>query len=276
MKRLIILAISLVVRCVDFGVRTASRLLGRTPPPCCAVLYYHEIEPDQRGKFARQMDEIVRLTQVIRADQRWRLEPGRYYSAITFDDGFVSVLENALPEMEARGIPATLFIPTGYLGKRPEWIRDPAFPGYHQKVMSADQLAGFKDHPLFSLESHSCSHPDFLKLDEDQARSEFRESKTHLERILGKKVTQFSFPYGAHDSRLVELALEAGYERVFTVEPRAAFADADEAATGRVAANPGDWPIEFRLKLLGAYRWRAHGPRLRVKGPPQVEITGKA
>jgi peptidoglycan/xylan/chitin deacetylase (PgdA/CDA1 family) len=259
MKRLIKLAVSLAVRCVDIGVRTASRWLGRTPPPSCAVLYYHEIEPDQRGRFARQMDEVLRLTKVIRADQRQRLEPGRYYSAITFDDGFVSVLGNALPEMEARGIPATLFIPTGYLGDRPGWIQDPASPAYHQNVMSAEQLAGLKDHPLFSLESHSSSHPNFLKLGEEQARFEFRESKKDLEAILGKKVSLFSFPYGAHDSRLVELAGEAGYERVFTVQPRAAFVDFQEVVTGRVAVDPGDWLIEFRLKILGAYRWLARG-----------------
>lgn len=257
MKRLIKLAISLAVRGVDIGVRTALRWLGRTPLPSCTVLYYHEIEPEQRGRFARQMDEVSRLTEVIRADQRQRLEPGRCYSSITFDDGFVSVLENALPEMEARGIPATLFIPTGYLGHRPGWIQDPDSPAYHQNVMSVEQLAKLKDHPLFSLESHSLSHPNFLKLDEQQARSEFQECKRHLEGILNRKVTLFSFPYGAHDSRLVELALEAGYERVFTVEPRAAFAEADEVITGRVAVEPSDWLIEFRLKVLGAYRWLA-------------------
>ena len=32
---------------------------------------------------------------------------------------------------------------------------------------------------------------------------------------------------------------------------------ATEFVVGRVATDPGDWPIEFRLKLMGAYRWIA-------------------
>jgi peptidoglycan/xylan/chitin deacetylase (PgdA/CDA1 family) len=36
--------------------------------------------------------------------------------AITFDDGYVDNLENALPVLERHAIPATLFVSTGYIG----------------------------------------------------------------------------------------------------------------------------------------------------------------
>jgi hypothetical protein len=32
----------------------------------------------------------------------------------------------------------------------------------------------------------------------------------------------------------------------------------DEFVTGRIDVQPTDWQIEFRLKVLGAYRWLPH------------------
>ena len=31
--------------------------------------------------------------------------------------------------------------------------------------------------------------------------------------------------------------------------------DPKEFVTGRIAVNPTDWELEFRLKILGAYQW---------------------
>lgn len=150
-----------------------------------------------------------------------------------------------------------MFVPTGSLGDRPAWVRNSATPAYQQIVASRQQLAGLKDHPLLAIQSHSVSHPNFLLLDPSQAQSEFRQSREELERILGKSVNLFSFPHGKHNARLIEMAENAGYHRMFTINPAMAFQNADEKVVGRVLADPGDWLIEFRLKVLGAYRWLA-------------------
>jgi hypothetical protein len=88
-----------------------------------------------------------------------------------------------------------------------------------------------------------------------------KESKAGLEAMLGRPVTLFSFPHGACNERLVEMARGAGYERVFTITPQPALAMDQGFIFGRVAVNPEDWALEFRLKVLGAYRWMAkHQP----------------
>ena len=51
------------------------------------------------------------------------------------------------------------------------------------------------------------------------------------------------------------LCREAGYEGLFAILPELAFTDPQEFVTGRVGVNPSDWALEFRLKILGAYRW---------------------
>jgi peptidoglycan/xylan/chitin deacetylase (PgdA/CDA1 family) len=85
-------------------------------------------------------------------------------------------------------------------------------------------------------------------------------SKAQLEAILGCKVGLFSFPHGECDAQTIALARAAGYDRVFTINPSNAFTSADNFVQGRVLVDPADWPLEYRLKLLGAYRWLAKTP----------------
>jgi hypothetical protein len=55
----------------------------------------------------------------------------------------------------------------------------------------------------------------------------------------------------------LEEARRTGYRRVFTVEPEVIASDSAGFTIGRVGVNPDDWRAEFRLKIAGAYRWRA-------------------
>jgi peptidoglycan/xylan/chitin deacetylase (PgdA/CDA1 family) len=103
--------------------------------------------------------------------------------------------------------------------------------------------------------SHSVSHPNFRLLDDEQARRELAESKADLEKITGRQVRSFSFPHGAYTARCLTLARQCGYAQVYTIAPGLTKAPRDEFIVGRVCADPSDWPIEFRLKALGAYLW---------------------
>ena len=269
MKRVVKLGVSIVVRFWDLTLALALRIIGRQARPSCVVLYYHAIDPDQRGRFAWQMDELLRLAKPVPASLATLPDAPGHYCAVTFDDGFVSVLENALPELEQRRIPATFFVPSGCLGRPPAWVK-PTAPAARQCVLSAERLASLKNHGLLAIGSHSISHPNFLKLDPAGARRELEQSKAELEAILGDKVSLFSFPHGACDSLTFELSRAAGYNRVFTINPCNALTGADDFVVGRVLADPSDWPVEFRLKVLGCYRWLAKPQPHRALAPAQI------
>ena len=123
--------------------------------------------------------------------------------------------------------------------------------------MSQDELRELAKEPLVTIGSHSISHPNFCTLDPATAAREFGESKRELEQVLGKAVELFSFPHGAHDAQLVQQGLSIGYRRLFTVAPTVVDPSNSAALLGRVATEPDDWPMEFFLKLHGAYRWLA-------------------
>ena len=237
MKRIIKLLVSAI-----YGV---FRRRGRSGT--CVVLYYHAVPDTQRGAFARQMDVLLRLAKPVPADVS-QLESGRLHVAVTFDDAFRSAAANAIPEALKRGIPVTVFIPTGFLGRHPDWIAEPDHPLRGETVMTADEIKQLS-HPLITWGSHGVTHPNFTRLSNEEAERELRESKSAL------NATLFSFPFGAFDSRSVELARRGGYQRVFTTLPQTFRGAVDVFVVGRVSVEPTDWPIEFRLKVLGAYSW---------------------
>ena len=73
----------------------------------------------------------------------------------------------------------------------------------------------------------------------------------------------FSFPYGAFSEDLLTYCKDAGYTRVFTILPVLAFSAPGEFVSGRVQVDATDWPLEFRLKMAGSYRWLPYAFRVK-------------
>ena len=229
-------------------------LIGRRRPGTGVIVYYHAVPTEHRSRFARQMDLVLRCGKPVSAARTEPRRRGERYVAITFDDGLESVLKNALPELERRKIPATIFVVVQSLGQSPIWMASDPQATDPEKVISLEQLRNL-DSDLVTIGSHSLTHPRLTELHESEARREIFESRTQLRNILHREITLFSFPYGAFADALVQHCREAGYDRVFTTLPHSAFSKPEQFVSGRIAVEPTDWPLEFHLKILGAYRW---------------------
>jgi peptidoglycan/xylan/chitin deacetylase (PgdA/CDA1 family) len=253
------LAISLVWYAGDLITRAVGRLVGRRPAPAFVVLYYHGVRDEDRAGFARQMDALSRGFTVLRAGFTGALPPGRHYVAVTFDDAFRSVAANGVPELVSRELPSTIFVPVGFMGSAPGWEMEADVAG--EVVMSADELSALPD--LVELGSHTLRHPHLSRLESTVLREELARSRAELEDVLSKPVTLLAFPYGDYDERAVAACREAGYERVFAIEPRAADPRGDDYVRGRVAAEPTDGPLLFHLKSHGAFAWMPRASRLK-------------
>ncbi len=217
------------------------------------ILYYHGVPTAQRAGFARQMATLSRRARVVPADWAGETDPARPTVAITFDDAFVSVADNALPELARHGLPCTVFAPSGVLGRRPDWAMEPGVAG-DEIVLDADRLRNVCG-PLVTIGSHSVSHPALTRISAAQARAEIGQSREALAAITGQPLTLFAFPYGDHDDAVVEICREQGYRHVFTVVPEPVDPAAGELVRGRVAVKSSDGALVFFLKLSGAYAW---------------------
>ena len=242
-----------VVRTVRAG---AFLLAGIPVSPTFVVLMYHSVKRGERDRFARQMDRLLKLAKPVPAD--FVCEGGRgrgNFVAVTFDDGYASVAENALPVIVERGIPASLFVPTKYLGGRPDWIRSPGSRDAAERILSAGELIRVSEMRGVVIGSHSLSHRPLAEISQSEAFAELVESRGTLERLLGRRVGLCALPYGSSSPAVLRLSKQAGYERVFLGSPLSLARSVKGHVAGRIGVSPGDWPLEFRLKVRGAYDW---------------------
>ena len=243
-------AVSLVYGAVLTVVRAiARRRAGHAEP---VVMTYHGVRPEDVPSFERQMQHLSRRTTVVFPDDR-RPPNGRPPVAVTFDDAFQNVFDNALPIMARHGIPATIFTPTGYLGSAAGWI-ERAGVRNAPVLVSAEAVAS-ANRSRVRFASHTVSHPRLASLEREVLRYELSQSKHALERLVDEPVTMLSFPYGSFSAPVLEEARAAGYERVFANVP--VTRGTRTGLVGRITVTPTDWPLEFRLKAQGAYGWMA-------------------
>ena len=261
MKRYVRFLLSLLLHGLDSPRNAGRRWLGRQTPGTCVVLYYHGVPAQHRQRFARQLDLLLEQASPLPSQPKTPLAAGRHHAVVTFDDGFVSVLEQARPELDQRGIPWTVFVPSGLLGQTPGWLRRAPDAARQDRVMTAEELRDLARDPQVTIGSHTVNHTHLIEAGPARAAEEFARSKAELEAALDRSVDQFSYPFGARSPALDELGRQAGYRRLFCSVPARAFQTADEFVTGRANVNPDMPLLEFRLKLAGAYRWLARRHR---------------
>lgn len=234
------------------------KLAGRRPAARLVVLYYHEVPEEDRARFARQMRVLSRGTTVVRAAHVGELPAGSSCVAITFDDAFRSVRANAVPELLSRGFPATIFVPVDCLGEKPGWETSTAVD---DEVMTRDELRSLPK--LIELGSHSLSHPHLTEVDSARLRDEVTTSRQKLGGLIGSDVSLLAFPYGEYDDLVVGTCRQAGYERVFAIDPWPADPAGRDFVRGRVPVDPKDGPLMFYLKARGAYEWMIYASALK-------------
>jgi peptidoglycan/xylan/chitin deacetylase (PgdA/CDA1 family) len=254
LKRVFFLSGSLMVATWDWAIRQINYWRQQPNQARCIVLCYHSVPSHYEHRFRKQMQILRQLCVCIPADHRRKLEKGRRYVIISFDDGFLSVVHHALPILRDYKLLCTLFVPAGRLGAVPDWIDEEDHPDQFETVMSEDVLKQVASEDVL-IGSHSMTHAYLTELSADQACDELVRSKIELERLTGGEVNLLAFPHGFYTDQHLELAKKAGYLRVFTLDPGVALFHSEEFITGRIDVGPHLLNWEFRLVLIAAYRW---------------------
>jgi len=116
---------------------------------------------------------------------------------ISFDDGWETQFEYALPSLEKYHYPATFFVVTNYIG-RPGFISWPQL----QTLLTDGMRIG----------SHTRSHPRLAKIkDPEKLWDQIYNSKTILETQLKTSVEEFAYPYGSYNPKAAAAVKQAGY-----------------------------------------------------------------
>lgn len=228
------------------------------------ILCYHAVDPgwespmavtpDHFGEQMRWLSRNRRLVDLAKAvqmtDEAGRLPRG--VSALTFDDGFASVHEHALPILTRLELPAAVFVVAETLtpsGRAVDWVLDPP-PDRPLRTLTAEQILEMRDGG-FVVGSHGSSHRNLTLLSDRECERELKESRELLEAVLEVPVSFLSYPGGRHDRRVWRLAERAGFTHAFTLperrEPVGPF------AVRRVGVYRGNTLPMFRLKATPWY-----------------------
>lgn len=177
--------------------------------------------------------------------------------AVTFDDGFASVLDLALPIMRELDIPGTIFVPSEFCGGS----RDLAWPGIDQwasgpfthelKALTWRELGSLAD-AGWEIGSHTRTHPRLTTLEGPALAEELEGSRHACERNLGRPCTSIAYPYGDVDDRVAQFTAAAGYSAAAALPQRL---HANEPLEWpRIGVYRGDGAMRFRLKVSRSVR----------------------
>lgn len=229
------------------------------------ILMYHSISEGAGPKFkeftvpeslfARQVEYLqqqaytpMTVSQLVQA---WFQGGGSLPAkpvVLTFDDAFLDFYTAALPILARYNVPATLYVPTTYVGGTSRWMQRSGEGS--RPIVSWEQLREISKSGI-ECGAHSQTHPQLDLLSPAAAKKEITQSKNILEEHLGEKVSSFAYPYGYHTSTVKRIVREAGYTSACAVKNALSTETTDPFALSRLLVDPAAEIDAFAALLEG-------------------------
>lgn len=234
------------------------------------VLAYHNVLPDGAApgadqslhlpltRFREQLELLAATAQVVPLAEVLGPQddaPDRPRVAITFDDAYGGAVTVALPELERRGLPVTMFVTPGVLGGAGFWwdavhAADGAgLPeGFRREALETGRGEGERVRALavarglslrepaaacrpaseaeltraarwegLTLGAHTWSHPNLARLDGHELPAELGPPLDWLRERFPRTEPWIAYPYGLTGPAVEVAAREAGYRAGFLV-----------------------------------------------------------
>jgi peptidoglycan/xylan/chitin deacetylase (PgdA/CDA1 family) len=254
------------------GTRTDA---GRRRGKQLLVLCYHAVSEDWDAALSVTPDDFRRqLTALVQRGWTGATfsdavldPPARKTLAVTFDDAFDSVRTRAAPILAELGLPATVFVPTDWPGRKPmhwpeieHWVGTRFEP--ELTPMTWDDLRALAG-AGWEIGAHTCSHPRLPEVDPDRLRHELAESRAVCEREMGQPCRSIAYPFGHADDRVRAATAAAGYEVAAGLSP-GAWVARDRFDWPRVGVWHGEAQRRFLMKVSS--------PMIRVRSSPAVRV----
>jgi len=206
------------------------------------------------GAFGRQMWLLKLLgykgLSMSAAMPYLRGEKSGRVAVITFDDGYLDTLENALPILNTFGFSATCYFVSGRSGEFNDW--DAAALNVRKQLMSNEQIKAWQAAGM-EVGAHSRTHPRLTACTDAELQSELAGSKADLEALTGAPVTQLCYPYGDLDARVADAARNVGYIAATTTLRGRARPGEDAMRLRRILVSGSNMLYLFLIKILTAY-----------------------
>ena len=245
----------------------SKRLTANTRP--IPILVYHQIAAaPPKGRpfrslyvapeaFARQMAWLERLG--YQGLSMTALEPylngqknGKVVG-ITFDDGYLNNLSNALPSLTKHGFSSTCYAVSGLLGKTNIW--DVTTGIAQTPLMNEAQLRQWVSAGQ-EVGSHTHQHIDLTVSDKNKCQLEITLGKKELESVVKTPVAHFCYPYGRYQPEHIGMVDALGFVTATTTQRSRCHAQTDMLQLPRVPVLRSTMLPVFWFKIATAYEDR--------------------
>ncbi len=203
---------------------TAVEILAKKEVP---VLCYHQIREWLPTDGNRAKDDIIapaRFKEHVKmlADSGYHsILPDQLYDYLvynkplptnpimfTFDDTDLDQFEVAYPTLKQYGFKGVYFIMTVAIGKKGRI-----------SYMNAQQIKELSENGNV-IASHTYDHKNFAKFTEEDWKTQIDEPTKKLEKITGKKVAYFAYPYGVYKASLLPKLKDHGFKAAFILSTK--------------------------------------------------------
>ncbi len=224
------------------------------------MLCYHGVSADAVDTFRSQLEVLLQMgfTSVGFDEGFDAIMAGslsRPIMTVTFDDGYSSVYENALPVLEELGIRAFLYVTADYIRKGVTYRDELPLSAMTWQQVREWLGAGH------GVGSHTLTHAPLRLCSDSRLHQECAQSKAILEDNLQVPIRHLSYPWGQHSGRTHRL-IEAQnlYDTAATIDRGGMRPGHDRWKLRRDACDPSI-PVGAMLRIIRAadrYYWLRH------------------
>ncbi len=183
--------------------------------PCkyVPVLMYHHVMSSASAKtiqatslnvipetFRQQIDyllgkgySVIRLDEMVEGIRNGSL-PAKPV-VLTFDDGYLDFYDYVFPILKEKGIKATLFVISQYVGG--------------ERYAGWGQIKEMSDSGLVLIGNHTLNHRSLVNLSQEDGYNQIISAKQIIEEHINRPVLYFAYPYGGV-SKIAEQILKEG------------------------------------------------------------------
>jgi peptidoglycan/xylan/chitin deacetylase (PgdA/CDA1 family) len=246
--------------------------------------------------FYRQMQQVKSAFRVLTLQEALAAIDGtltldRDACTITFDDGYEDVYRRAAPVLADLQMPATVFVPSGFVGTDRRLTHDRLYAGLWKlrrdnpvavvdvlierlpsddlkalaarlagpcdgegRVLDAAELRSLAD-AGWEIGGHTIDHTVLVHEPPERVENELRVSKQDLEVITGRPCRYFAYCNGLHSPSLVEALRRLGYQGAVTTCDR--------------PNRRGDDPFRIGRKIL----WEGHARGYDGRWSPTISAA---
>lgn len=188
------------------------------------ILMYHYVEYVQdKGDTIRQSlnitpDTLVSQIETLKQADYTFITPSEFTSALSgklklpqksiilsFDDGYKDFYTEVFPILKEENVKAVDYVIADFLNR----------PNF----MFSYQVQEIAKSPLIEVGAHTMDHVWLKGVSKETASYEIGKSRVDLQKLTGKPINSFAYPFGALDQQAVELVRDSGFTNAVSTVP---------------------------------------------------------